>query len=77
MSTDQTTSIAANIKAARAQAGLTQRALAELVGVDTMAVSRWERGLHRPSPRLERRLAGILCSGDVATLYSPSDEEAR
>ena len=35
--------LAANIKAARLEAGLTQRHLAERLGVDSMQVSKWER----------------------------------
>lgn len=43
------TTIAANIKAARAVSGLSQRDLGDRMGIDWMAISRWERGQHRPS----------------------------
>lgn len=41
--------LATNIKAAREAKGWTQRKLADLVGVDTLAVSRWERGVATPN----------------------------
>lgn len=40
---------ALNVKAARKSKGLTQRQLGDLVGVDTLTVSRWERGAVRPT----------------------------
>lgn len=54
---------AARIKRIRVEKlGLTQRALADELGVDTITVSRWERGLAMPSD-LNRvmlaRLAGV------------------
>ena len=39
---------AGDIKDRRLRAGLTQAALAALLGVDAMTVSRWERGLAQP-----------------------------
>lgn len=40
--------LATNIREARLDARLTQRQVADAVGVETMAVSRWERGAQRP-----------------------------
>lgn len=37
------------ISAARKAKGLSQAELGRLLGVDQVQVSRWERGLHRPS----------------------------
>lgn len=43
------------LRIARRSAGLTQKQLAEKVGVETITVSRWERGVTTPSlPRLRR-----------------------
>lgn len=53
--------VAANIKAARVKAGLTQRQLGALVNdVDAMAVSRWERGYVMPSVDNLMALAAAL-----------------
>lgn len=43
------TTIGLNIKIARADAGVTQRQLAEKVGVSPMTVSFWETGRNCPS----------------------------
>ena len=37
------------VKQLREQLGLTQEEMALLIGVDVMSVSRWERGVRRPS----------------------------
>lgn len=44
---------AAEIRRLRKRAGLTQEALAELIGVEQGTVSRWERNVERPRPRSE------------------------
>lgn len=41
--------VGANIASARKSEGLTQSELGRRVGVENMAVSRWERGFVRPS----------------------------
>ena len=47
------------LRTARRSAGLTQKQLAEALGVESITVSRWERGVTTPSlPRL-RRIAEI------------------
>lgn len=38
-----------NIKAARTERGQTQSTLAAAIGVEVLAVSRWERGVTQPS----------------------------
>lgn len=60
-SSDLAAIIGRNIRSARKDAGLNQRQLAERVGVvDGMAVSRWERGEHRPSAASLIQLAEAL-----------------
>jgi len=54
------TTVAGNIRAARLAADLTQRRLAEAMGVDQMLVSKWERGLHSPSEENFAALAEAL-----------------
>jgi transcriptional regulator with XRE-family HTH domain len=47
--------LGARLRTARRSAGLTQRQLAEAIGVESITVSRWERGVTTPSlPRLRR-----------------------
>jgi transcriptional regulator with XRE-family HTH domain len=51
--------VGARLRAARRGAGLTQKQLADELGVEPITVSRWERGVTTPSlPRL-RRVAEI------------------
>ena len=47
------------IKELRKSAGLTQAALAKELGVDHMAVSKWERGIHKISRINELKLRAI------------------
>jgi transcriptional regulator with XRE-family HTH domain len=48
-------SVGGRVRAARRAAGLTQKQLAEELGVEPITVSRWERGVTSPSlPRLRR-----------------------
>ena len=68
--------IAANIRAARDAKGLTQRELARLAGdVDPLQVSRWERGLHRPSDTNVYELAKAL-DRDFAWFYTDHTKAA-
>lgn len=48
------------IRAYRSQLGLTQEDLAYLLGVRSLAVSRWELGRDRPSDRSVRRLIRLV-----------------
>ena len=48
------------IRALRTQKGLTQKALAEAIGVGDKAVSKWERGLGCPDVSLLPELSRVL-----------------
>ena len=48
------------IKKMRINRGLSQKQLAELIGVEQQHVSRWENGKHRPSIDVFQKLAKIL-----------------
>ena len=48
------------IKKMREQRGLTQKQLADLIGVAQQHVSRWENGNHRPSIDILMKIAEIL-----------------
>lgn len=74
-SKDLWTIVAANIKDARAAKHLTQRQLAALVNnVDSLAVSRWERGVSLPNRENFEALAAAL-DRDVAWFYTEHDPE--
>ena len=49
-----------DLKLLRSRLGLSQRQLAELVGAHAMTVSRWERGVLRPSSHQEQLLRSLL-----------------
>lgn len=49
----------AELKAWRTLLGLSQPALARVLGVDPMTVSRWERGVRRIPPYLPWALDGL------------------
>lgn len=68
--TDLAAIVAANIRSARAALGLTQREVALKLGTgDVMAVSRWERGEHKPNDANLIALAGVL-GKPVAWFYT-------
>lgn len=71
---DLRTTLAANIRSARDSRDLTQRALAESIDVDTMLVSKWERGAHRPSEANLTAIA-VKLGYDIAWFYT--DHSAR
>lgn len=48
------------IKAIRIKSTLSQEAFARLVGVTLQTVSRWERGLAKPSPLALEKIKQIL-----------------
>jgi transcriptional regulator with XRE-family HTH domain len=63
------------LRTAREQTGLTQREAAERIGVDSITLSRWERGVHRP-PRaaldaLRTLYAGAAVDDDSASRNVP------
>lgn len=45
--------------------GLTQAALAELVGVEQATISRWERGNHDPDLNTQRRLRDLIARSTI------------
>jgi transcriptional regulator with XRE-family HTH domain len=52
---EEKTPLAAALRQARINAGLTQEELARRIDVRAVAVSRWERGVHQPGlDRLQR-----------------------
>lgn len=49
-----------NITAARAFAGMSQRQLADAIGVPRPVISSWENGRHEPRRETRDRLAAVL-----------------
>jgi len=67
------TTLATNIKLARAEMGLSQAKLGRVLEVDTQQVSSWERGVYRPNDTNLLRLAEA--SGhEIAWFYTRHDE---
>lgn len=68
------------LKAARERAGLSQKALGKLAGIDEFVASprinQYERGVHAPGYEMASRLAKRL-NIPTAYLYSDSDVEAE
>ena len=55
LATHESGGVGGRLRIARRSAGLTQKQLAEALGVEPITVSRWERGVTTPSlPRLRR-----------------------
>lgn len=70
------TVVAENIRAARVAKGLTQRQVSEALGMDAMAVSRWERAKVLPDPvGTMPRLAHVL-GVEVGWLYTDHERSA-
>jgi DNA-binding transcriptional regulator YiaG len=68
------------LRTARERTGLTQREAAERIGVDSITLSRWERGVHRP-PRaaqdaLRALYGGAAVDDDSASRNVPRGTEA-
>ena len=53
-------SLPEQLRAYRWMHGVTQRQLAETIGVDELAIRTWESGRKRPNPTNERRLKELL-----------------
>lgn len=68
------TTFASNVKAARKAKGLTQRQLGDKVGVDTLTISRWERGAVRPTIANLAALCKAL-DRDMAWFHTQTTEE--
>jgi transcriptional regulator with XRE-family HTH domain len=66
--------VGARLRTARRSAGLTQRQLAEKLGVESITVSRWERGVTTPSLPGLRRIAE-LTETTVSDLVRAADAQ--
>ena len=70
--------VGGGLRTARRSAGLTQKQLGDELGVESITVSRWERGVTTPSlPRLRRiaeltgtTISDLVRSRDAATAHS-------
>lgn len=73
---DEATSlpIVRNMKKVRKSKGLTQKELAELMGVSLKTIERYERGLTQPRLDVVKKLSGIL-SVPISLLIYPPDIE--
>lgn len=65
------TDVAATVRAHRAEAELTQAELAERVGVDEMTISRYERGMTRPSAEILARIEAVARGHMVTVGHEP------
>lgn len=75
-STDAAATLAANVLRARTDLGLTQGELAAKLGLsDDMAISRWERGKHKPTLTNLTGLASLR-GVDVAWFYVEHEQVA-
>jgi transcriptional regulator with XRE-family HTH domain len=59
LSTHEGGGVGGRLRTARRSAGLTQKQLAEELGVESITVSRWERGVTTPSLLRLRRIAEL------------------
>lgn len=59
MGTHESGGVGGRLRTARRSVGLTQKQLAEALGVESITVSRWERGVTAPSLARLRRIAEI------------------
>lgn len=64
-----------SIKAARVARGLTQAALAQMMGIQVMSISRYERGLTQPRGLHLARLLEVLPAADAAGTPAQSAEK--
>jgi len=69
------TTVAANIKAARDAAGLTQKQLALRLQGDPQVISKWERGEHTPTLANLSALA-LALGRDVSWFYTDHEKQA-
>ena len=70
-------SFGARLSALRSQAGLSQSALAEQLGVSRQAVSNWERDLSEPDIGSIERIAKVLAVPVSHLIDSPAGREAE
>lgn len=64
-----------NLRDARRAEGLTQRQFGDLVSVDAITVSRWERGKSRPEDDHLDRVCAYF-GRDLASFYTDTEEAA-
>ena len=68
------------IRDARKAAGLTQRQLADSLGVSNTSISNWEKGLSRPDADMIQKLCQLLCLQPnyfYGTENAPADDRKR
>lgn len=65
--------VGGNIKAARIKAGITQKELADRLGISPVGISQWERGLRHPKPQTINRIAKAL-GVSTLSIYADFDE---
>lgn len=70
-------SFGARLSALRSQAGLSQSALAEQLGVSRQAVSNWERDLSEPDIGSIERIAKVLAVPVSDLIDGPAEREAE
>jgi transcriptional regulator with XRE-family HTH domain len=65
------------IEKRRTELGISQRRLAEMIGVERYTISKWERGHRRPDPQVLSRLylALGLDAEEIASLYLREEGE--
>ncbi|KKM16410.1 hypothetical protein LCGC14_1686150 [marine sediment metagenome] len=61
------------IRNARLSSGLTQKEFARRIGVDTITVSRWERGQSLPNSMLVRRTLSRFISLSISSQKGTTD----
>jgi transcriptional regulator with XRE-family HTH domain len=64
------------VRTARRSAGLTQKQLAKALGVHSISVSRWERGVTMPSLSRLRRVAEVTVTTTSDLLRAPDAASA-
>jgi transcriptional regulator with XRE-family HTH domain len=78
LGTHESGGVGGRLRTARRSVGLTQKQLAEQLGVESITVSRWERGVTTPSlPRLRRvaeltetTVSDLVRAPDAATAHA-------
>lgn len=68
---------AAQLRAFKSSSGLTQKAIAEAVGVEQQSVSRWLTGIARPESMVMRFRLATFTGGAVEVDGWYTDEERR
>ena len=58
-----------NLKAARKKTGLSQKKLADMLGVNTGTVGNWESGIREPGFQMIHKIANVL-NANVASLIA-------